>query len=337
MAGKGDDPNWIFIALMLFFAPPFGVYLLIRALNATLYRTEADAQQRRDAERAKKAAGLLLVGAVVLMALTGALRWGNWRAMTMLGVLYAAGGMAWRYVSHKRASMRRKYLAVIGGRGAVSISEIAAAMPVRYERACADLQGLIDRGQLPATAYLDMHRRMLVMHPDALVDVEPVVNAEPAPAAEARQSEETPNRTAFQARVDELHRLNEAIEGEVVSAKIDKIERLTASIFLAVEDSPTKLPQISRFMNYYLPTTIKLLAQYSRLERQALGGENIARSMRDIEAILDKLVEGFERQLDQLYSADMIDITADINVLETMMARDGLTRNPYVFERQGQS
>jgi hypothetical protein len=67
------------------------------------------------------------------------------------------------------------------------------------------------------------------------------------------------------------------------------------------------------------------------LERQPLGGQNITKAKADIEAIIHKLAQGYERYLDQLYSADAVDITADINVLETMMSRDGLAKNEYVF------
>ena len=79
-------------------------------------------------------------------------------------------------------------------------------------------------------------------------------------------------------------------------------------------------------MEYYLPTTLKLLRQYARLERQPSSGENIASSRARIESILDKLVAGFEKQLDMLFKSDAIDITSDIKVLEKMMEMDGLTR-----------
>ena len=77
-------------------------------------------------------------------------------------------------------------------------------------------------------------------------------------------------------------------------------------------------------MNYYLPTTLKLLKAYARLEKQAVAGENIKSSRQEIERILDKLTEGFRQQLDRLFQADAIDISSDIDVLETMMAKDGL-------------
>ena len=124
------------------------------------------------------------------------------------------------------------------------------------------------------------------------------------------------------------------IDDEAVSREIDRIEALTASIFRAVEDDPTKETQIHKFMSYYLPTTLKLLRQYGALERQSLGGENVSKTKRDIEGVLHKVAFGFESQLDQLYRSDAMDVNADIAVLETMMAKDGLTRNEYAFRQK---
>ncbi len=79
-------------------------------------------------------------------------------------------------------------------------------------------------------------------------------------------------------------------------------------------------------MNYYLPTTVKLLTSYGMRERQSYQGENIIAARKNIEDILSTLVYAFEKQLDKLFAAEAIDISSDIQVLETMIAKDGLTR-----------
>ena len=84
------------------------------------------------------------------------------------------------------------------------------------------------------------------------------------------------------------------------------------------------MPQIRTFLNYYLPTTLKLLESYSRIERVGVAGENMKKSKENIERIMDLLTVGFEQQVDQLFRNESIDISADITVLEKMMAKDGL-------------
>ena len=125
--------------------------------------------------------------------------------------------------------------------------------------------------------------------------------------------------------IADIRRLNDEIPDERISAQIDLIERLTAQIFDCVRKNPKKLSQIRQFLNYYLPTTIKLMEQYVTLQNQSLKTENITEGMQKIEDLLDKVIIAFQRQLDALFEADIVDITADIRVMEQMMASEGLT------------
>ena len=125
--------------------------------------------------------------------------------------------------------------------------------------------------------------------------------------------------------IADIRRLNDEIPDERISAQIDLIERLTAQIFDCVRKNPKKLSQLRQFLNYYLPTTIKLMEQYVTLQNQSLKTENITEGMQKIEDLLDKVIIAFQRQLDALFEADVVDITADIRVMEQMMASEGLT------------
>ena len=125
--------------------------------------------------------------------------------------------------------------------------------------------------------------------------------------------------------IADIRRLNDEIPDERISAQIDLIERLTAQIFDCVRKNPKKLSQIRQFLNYYLPTTIKLMEQYVTLQNQSLKTENITEGMQKIEDLLDKVIIAFQRQLDALFEAEVVDITADIRMMEQMMASEGLT------------
>ena len=121
-----------------------------------------------------------------------------------------------------------------------------------------------------------------------------------------------------------IRQLNASISDPDVSDKISKIEEQTRYIFGYVSDHPEKRGNISKFMNYYLPTTLKLLESYATLEKMGEGGENMQKSKEGIEGILTMLSDGFIRQTDQLFAAESIDISSEIEVLETMMKKDGL-------------
>ena len=97
-------------------------------------------------------------------------------------------------------------------------------------------------------------------------------------------------------------------------------------------DNPAKLPQIRKFMSYYLPTTIKLLTAYDQMSRQGVSGENITGTMEKVEGMMDTIVLAFEKQLDGLFGDQAMDISTDITVLDNMMAREGLTGGDAVHQ-----
>ncbi len=151
------------------------------------------------------------------------------------------------------------------------------------------------------------------------------------PPKEAEKTEKIPpelQSVIHQGNVSiaKIRQLNDEIPDERMSAQIDLIERLTAQIFDCVKEHPEKLKQIRQFLNYYLPTTIKLMEQYVTLQNQSVKTENIEEGMQKIEGLLDKVIVAFQRQLDSLFETDVVDITADIRVMEQMMASEGLTR-----------
>lgn len=124
--------------------------------------------------------------------------------------------------------------------------------------------------------------------------------------------------------VSEMRRLNDAIADPKISAQISQLERTTGKIIGAVVEKPAKLPQIRRFMNYYLPTTLKLLNAYDRMDATGVSGTNIDGTKGRIEDMMDTICKAFDKQLDALYGEEALDISTDITVLENMLAQEGL-------------
>ena len=117
---------------------------------------------------------------------------------------------------------------------------------------------------------------------------------------------------------------NDAIADPVLSARIDEIESLTRKMYQLLDERPEKAEALHSFTAYYLPQTLKITETYARMEAQGIEGENIALAKQKITDALDKLAAGYRQQLDQLFESDVVDITADIAVMEQMLARDGL-------------
>jgi len=132
---------------------------------------------------------------------------------------------------------------------------------------------------------------------------------------------------AGRAYVRKIRSCNDAIPGEEISEKISRMELVTARIFERVERHPENIEDIEKLMEYYLPTTVKLLEAYAELSAQPVQGENIKNSQKEIEATLDTLNEAFERLFDSLFQDTMWDVSTDISVLKTILAQEGLSKD----------
>lgn len=127
--------------------------------------------------------------------------------------------------------------------------------------------------------------------------------------------------------LSEMGRLYMSIKDTEVRKKINELMRITDKITQDAIADPSDIPQIKKFMNYYLPTTIKLLNAYDRMSAQGIGGENLDKSMKSINEMLDAAIEAFKKRLDSLFEDQALDIETDIKVMNTMLAREGLSGN----------
>ena len=125
--------------------------------------------------------------------------------------------------------------------------------------------------------------------------------------------------------LSEMGRIYMSVQDVEVRRKINELMRITDKITQDAIHDPDDIPQIKKFMNYYLPTTIKLLNAYDRMSAQGIEGENLDKSMKSINEMLDQAIEAYKKRLDSLFENQALDIETDIEVMNQMLAREGLT------------
>ena len=130
--------------------------------------------------------------------------------------------------------------------------------------------------------------------------------------------------TGIQKQLDTLRALNDALPDPQLSAAMDRMEKAGRSIIEVVAQTPAKAKQIRRFANYYLPDAVHVLEQYAAMARQGVRGENAAAVRSEVEKNVGMIAAAFEHQLDALYAAESMDLSADLAVLETLMKNQGL-------------
>ena len=123
----------------------------------------------------------------------------------------------------------------------------------------------------------------------------------------------------------ELQRLYESIPDLAVKKKVREIMDVSDKIIADAVDDPKDVPQIKKFLDYYLPTTIKLLNAYDRMGAQGIEGENIGKTMSSINEMLDTAIDAYKKLLDSLFANQALDIETDIDVMNTLLKREGFT------------
>lgn len=127
--------------------------------------------------------------------------------------------------------------------------------------------------------------------------------------------------------IAEIRRENDLIPDSGLSDKLDQLEDRCAEIFRTVYDKPGKASQICKFMEYYLPTTLKMVKGYRMLDERGVSGAEAAHAKNRIDDALAVVLQGCDKMLSKLYQDDVLDLTTDIDVLEQMLKRDGLTES----------
>lgn len=233
----------------------------------------------------------------------------------------------------------RQYVSVLRDREFCDIKEIASATGRDVRKVLKDVKKMITKGWF-CQGHLDEKESCLMVSEHAwnqytaLMEDMKQRKAEEQAAQKKMQEEYDRLSPEIQKIVqagDEYVRkikaANDAIPGEVISAKISRMELLVDRIFDRVEQNPDSVNDMRRMMDYYLPTTMKLLEAYEELDAQPVQGENIISSKKEIEDTIDTLNIAFEKLLDSLFQDTAWDVSSDISVLHTMLAQEGLTED----------
>ena len=288
------------------------------------------------------AQGVFGVGMAVIFGVTtlmgilfGLLGSGGFTLVAILGVLTAffgvLGGMGFRksklirhFISFRKKLKKNKY---------ATTEELGEAAGISKDKAIAELKELTKDGCFKQ-GHFDEKETTFIATDELYMQY---LNAEQG-AAEARrvEAEKAKAEGSIPEEVKELldrgneyiaqiHKSNDAIPDALISGKLDRMADIVTKIFEEVRRRPELAGRLNMFMDYYLPTTTKLLTAYEELDRQVLAGDNITTAKREIAGSLDTINDAFEKLLDSFFAEQAMDVSADISVMKTMMQQDGLT------------
>lgn len=301
--------------------------------NEHIYGHDVPTEEQKKAKEHHKSITFLctLFGVIFLIAGFGGLTdvidlWSyypDWSELLVSVAQMIGGGGALLTGLYMRRTRKLERLLdkIVGDRDNIPLAELFAAAGVDDAKGRTALESAISHGYFGADAYIDNRTDTLVVRGSAPQPPKPKAAPKPQPAP---ASEDEYSRLLRQ-----LREVNDAIPDPVMSQKISRLETVSGRIFALAEKDPSKKAQLQKFMNYYLPTALKLLNTYASLSAQEVEGENITEAKHSIERSMDLLVTAFENQLDKLFQSDALDVSADIAALEGMLNLDGLTGNEF--------
>ena len=263
--------------------------------------------------------GLFLFAGVT--ELPDSIYYGLWNDLfsNLFMVVGGGGALVLGLFLRRVSRLERQLDKVVGDRDNIPLNELFAAAGIPEKEGRKVLESAIDHGYFGADAYIDNRTDFLVVRGDAPIPAPPAQESAPQPDPDPA------GESQYQRLLRQLHEAGAALADPVLRDKAARLETVSARIFALAEADPGKEDQLRKFVNYYLPTALKLLHTYAQLDGQGVDGENITKTKQSIERSLDLLVTAFENQLDKLFQSDALDVSADIAALEGMLNLDGLS------------
>lgn len=136
--------------------------------------------------------------------------------------------------------------------------------------------------------------------------------------------------TSGQNMIRTIREENAAIPDQELTEQMSNLTIKCEQILRTVSETPSKAPQVRKFMNYYLPTTLKMLANYRTMQQRGVSYGEMKSARETTVHGLDLILTACQKQIDNLHRDNMLDISTDIDVLEQMLKRDGYTENEIV-------
>lgn len=266
-------------------------------------------------------------------------------AMIFFGIADAAAVGMLRTGMGLRARLRRaqRYLKLAAGKMYIELEELAASTGQSVKRVRKDVRKMLNHGIFPE-GHLDQKETVFVLNDELWNQYlmtqksweEQRLAEEQDKTADPRKengagelSEEEQIEREGREYMDRLRQLNIEIPGEVISNKLYQLDYLLQRIFMVLREHPEKCGQMRKFMEYYLPTTVKLVESYADFDKAGVRGDHIMAARTEIEKTMDTINAAFEKLLDDMYQDAAMEAAADAKVLKTILAQDGYTESEF--------
>ncbi len=293
--------------------------------------------------------GAITTGLVTLIGIATEATIGNIPALTVISTIFGVLFFVFLpmiilgYKLRNRIKRFKRYQKLLNGRTYCMIQELSTATGEESKFIISDLRKMIKSG-LFAEAYLDEQETCLMTDYKTYTQyLETMKNVKERQEAEKKEKEKWANRqdgNILKETIDDgknyiqiIKAANDALPEVEISEKLDQLENVTTKIFDYVEQHPDKLPEIRKFMCYYMPITLKLVKAYQNFDEHGFNEAEIVATKLEIKGTLDTINMAYQNLLKKLMQTDILDVSSDISALETILAQEGLTDDDFITNK----
>ena len=293
-------------------------------------------------------AGVVILLIPAILGIWGVAAGGIGRVIGTIPLVLAGGCALGAFAGSRMSAAANRfarYRAVLGTKMYADVSELASAVGRSEKKTVKDLKKMTAEGWF-RQGHLDAQEKTFVATNALYGQYQATaINAEALKKAKAEEDKKDAGLSEDvrqildkgNAYISHIHSANDAIPDEEVSDKLSRMENIVTKIFAQVRRQPSLAKNLNMFMDYYLPTTAKLIDAYVEMEGQPVQGENIRSAKREIEGSLDTINDAFENLLDSFFKDKALDVSTDISVMKTMMKQQGLTPDDLEAMRRKQA
>ena len=233
----------------------------------------------------------------------------------------------------KRVKRFKKYVRVIDNNTYISIGDLAKFAKEKERFLIKDLSKMIDTGMF-LEGHIDEEKTYFMLNAEVYGDYLNLKKQQIAKESNKKKLKEEIDNSAKEESestikigrdyIEQIKTVKNELYREEIFANLDKLENISQQILNQVEKNPQKAQEVNKFINHYLPITIKLINSYEELNNQVVQGDNIKNAKIEIEKSIELINKAFENLLDDLFEDVALDISTDISVLKTLFKQEGL-------------
>ena len=233
----------------------------------------------------------------------------------------------------KRVKRFKKYVRVIDNNTYISIGDLAKFAKEKERFLIKDLSKMIDTGMF-LEGHIDEEKTYFMLNDEVYGDYLNLKKQEIDKKSNKKKLKEEIDNSAKEESestikigrdyIEQIKTVKNELYREEIFANLDKLENISQQILNQVEKNPQKAQEVNKFINHYLPITIKLINSYEELNNQVVQGDNIKNAKIEIEKSIELINKAFENLLDDLFEDVALDISTDISVLKTLFKQEGL-------------